>query len=399
MSRLIVKNLPSTNEDKLRKIFADQGGDVTDVQLKYTKDGKFRHFGFVGYKSEEDAQKAIRYFNGTYIGATKVSVELCADLGDLQNKPRAWSKYASDSSAYKQVHQDEIEEKSSDLPEKKKGKKEKKKEKQAKVDALLEKYKDDSKFQEFLRIHKRNSLASETWNNDAILEAGLSYETQEGVETANEVVEETEPTKDVEESEIQEENKVALDKKLSDLDYLKSLSETKGSDDKVDNEPSPTDDKGETANANKKTKQPKNEDYFTVKISGLPYKAKKKDVKQFLNPIKPKSIRVPQKIKGIAFAGFATEKEWKNALNKNKSFIGSNRIFVIRYDKKGSDSSASKSKEAGWKNQEESIKNEESVAESGRLFIRNLSYTVVESDIENLFKKFGPLAEVTLPIG
>ena len=101
MSRLIVKNLPTTiTEDKFKKAFASQGGEVTDVQLKYTKEGKFRHFGFVGFKTEEGAQKAKQYFNGTYIGATKVSVEQCADLGDSVNKPRAWSKYAVDSSAY-----------------------------------------------------------------------------------------------------------------------------------------------------------------------------------------------------------------------------------------------------------------------------------------------------------
>ena len=57
------------------------------MQLKYTKDGKFRHFGFVGFKTEEEAQKAQKYFNGTFIGASKVSVEISANLGDA-NKPR-----------------------------------------------------------------------------------------------------------------------------------------------------------------------------------------------------------------------------------------------------------------------------------------------------------------------
>ena len=56
-------------------------------------------------------------------------------------------------------------------------------------------------------------------------------------------------------------------------------------------------------------------------------------------------------------------------------------------------------KQTAWKKQEESIKNEESVGESGRLFIRNLSYSVTANDIEDLFKKFGPVAETNLPIG
>ena len=41
--RLIVKNLPkSINEEKLREKFSCRGGQVTDVQLKYTKEGVFR---------------------------------------------------------------------------------------------------------------------------------------------------------------------------------------------------------------------------------------------------------------------------------------------------------------------------------------------------------------------
>ena len=60
---------------------------VTNVQLKYTREGKFRHFGFVGFKTDDDAKNAQKYFNGTFIGSSKISVEVCADLGD-ESKPR-----------------------------------------------------------------------------------------------------------------------------------------------------------------------------------------------------------------------------------------------------------------------------------------------------------------------
>ena len=396
MSRLIVKNLPSTiTENKFRKTFSSQGGEVTDVQLKYTKEGTFRHFGFVGFKTEEGAQKAKKYFNGTYIGATKVSVEICADLGDSINKPRAWSKYASDSSAYQTANETKQDLVVDDEKAKaKKDKKTKKKEKQAKVDALLEKYKDDHKFQEFLRIHERNSIASATWNNDAILQVGKSYEETDHTADGN-IVEELEQPVLSEDDENQN-VKVALDKKVSDLDYLKSLSNTNDLENEKEKK-EVIENSNKKAKENKKQKEPKNETFFTVKLSGLPFKAKKKDVKKFFNGLKPKSIRVPPKIKGIAYAGFATEKEWKNALNRNKSFMGSSQICVMRYDKQRTDITAETTQEK-WKKQEDGIKNEESVGESGRIFIRNLSYSVTEEDIESLFKKFGPLAEVTLPI-
>jgi multiple RNA-binding domain-containing protein 1 len=42
-----------------------------------------------------------------------------------------------------------------------------------------------------------------------------------------------------------------------------------------------------------------------------------------------------------------------------------------------------------WKDQEESLRNEETIAESGRIVVRNRAYTVTEDDIEQLFSKFG----------
>lgn len=62
--------------------------------------------------------------------------------------------------------------------------------------------------------------------------------------------------------------------------------------------------------------------FFTVKLRGLAYNAKKKDVKLFFQPLKPKSIRIPVKVKGIAYVCFKSEKEMKQALVKNKSFLG-----------------------------------------------------------------------------
>lgn len=44
-----------------------------------------------------------------------------------------------------------------------------------------------------------------------------------------------------------------------------------------------------------------------------------------------------------------------------------------------------------FKHQEESLKNEETIAESGRIFVRNLPYTVTEEEIQELFSKYGML--------
>ena len=92
----------------------------------------------------------------------------------MDKKPRAWSKYAKDSSAYKDLNpKEEVKEKEKSDKAKRKERKLLKLQKQKEVDALLDKHRGDPKFQEFLRIHERNS--SEAWNNDAILDVGKQY--------------------------------------------------------------------------------------------------------------------------------------------------------------------------------------------------------------------------------
>jgi len=375
MSRLIVKNLPNkVTEEKLRTTFSSKG-ILTDVQLKFTKDGKFRNFAFIGYKNQEETESAIKYFNGTYIGASKITVETCADLGD-KTKPRAWSKHAPDSSAYQKIFGGNEKD---TVKSEKENKKEKKKQK--KVNSLLEKYNDDPKFQEFLRVHKRNSVG--TWNNDSVLELGKLYSQESKIEDVE--------SKDLKTHDVQENfevsgeetvsDKVALKKGLSDLDYLKAKKAVS---------------EGEKKETEENKKEPKEKlNFFTVKLSGLPYKAKKKDVKQFLAPLKPKSLRIPPKVKCIAYAGFATEKEMKQALNKHKSFYSGHQINVHKHDKKHVEPLEENLK---WKEQKTGLEGEETVAESGRLFVRNLAYSVTEDDLEEMFAKYGPLTEVTVPV-
>ncbi|XP_072770472.1 probable RNA-binding protein 19 [Nerophis lumbriciformis] len=97
MSRLIVKNLPNgMKEERFRGMFADFG-TVTDCTLKFTKSGKFRKFGFVGFKSEEDANNALKHFNRSFVDTSLVSrVEMCKSFGD-PTKAKAWSKHTQSS--------------------------------------------------------------------------------------------------------------------------------------------------------------------------------------------------------------------------------------------------------------------------------------------------------------
>jgi len=327
MTRLIVKNLPLTiTEAKLRAAFSPHGS-VTDLQLKYSKEGKFRGFAFIGFKALEEAEKARDYLDNTYIGAAKVKVEQCKDLG------------ASEDHGSKK-HQKKAVNKENELDNR------------DKISTGIEKYQDDAKFQEFAKAVTGKGIESKTVKK-AVIEDG-----EEDGEDGGQEEKEEEAT-------------------VSDLDYLKSKTV-------------------------KKEKVRKDVELFTVKISGLPYKCKKKDIKVLFGPnLKPKSVRVPPKIRGIAFAGFATEKEQKQALVKNKSFIGQSQVLVVPYVSKFKEG-VTEEKVGGkvdmWKEQEAALAETETVGESGRIFVRNLSYATTEEDLEKLFSEYGPLTETSLPV-
>lgn len=59
---------------------------------------------------------------------------------------------------------------------------------------------------------------------------------------------------------------------------------------------------------------------------------------------------------------------------------------------------AAASKNPKWAKQEDALKTEEDISESGRIFFRNLPYTVVESDLRQVFEPYGPVVELNLPI-
>ncbi|CAH2096088.1 unnamed protein product [Euphydryas editha] len=385
MSRLIVKNLPNkVTVEKLRDIFGEKG-EVTDVQLKYTKDGKFRNFGFIGYRTEEQASAAKEHFNGTFINSMKINVEVCANLGD-EKKPRAWSKYASDSTAYKKLHKN-------DVPESIKPKKDKisKAEKNKnKIKELLKKHKGDPLFTEFIEAHVNDKTA---WIKDALEESYKSDDSGVEDETSdkNENTEKDAKVLDNDEKDKVDKIQKAANAQISDLEYMKVLMK------KVDGF---TGEK-EQEQHEEKPKKIRNRPLLHVKVTGLPFKCKKKDIKEFFKPLVPYSIRFPlgkgRKLAGFCYVGFRTEKEYNKALNKDKLFIGNHRLHVHKYEDKGK-KAAEEEEQKNIKEKQEKEGNEESIGESGSIFVRNLPYVVSEQELTDLFEKYGPLAEVNMPI-
>lgn len=437
MSRLIVKNLPNgMKEERFRQLFA-AFGTLTDCSLKFTKDGKFRKFGFIGFKSEEEAQAALSHFHRSFIDTSRITVEFCKSFGD-PTKPRAWSKHAQKPSQSKQPAQDSI---ASDTKNDKKKKK---------VPSDLEKLKKDAEFQEFLSVHQKRTQVA-TWANDALdselpksktKPAGdyLNFDSNSDSDSDSGQESEEEPAPEEPEEEQGPQPKAAVQKELSDMDYLKSkMVRTEVSSDEENEEDSEDEavnceedseveeDEGSPASqaqqenvsrgampgnrrpqetagkVEKPASQKEPTTRYTVKLRGAPFNVTEKNVLEFLAPLKPVAIRIVRNAHGnktgYVFVDLSSEEEVKKALKCNREYMGGRYIEVFREKQAPTAHSPSKSSTTPWQGRTlGEHEEEEDLADSGRLFVRNLSYTSSEEDLEKLFSAYGPLSELHYPI-
>ncbi|ETN59494.1 RNA binding motif protein [Anopheles darlingi] len=351
MSRIIVKNLPNGfDEAKVQSHFSTCG-IITDVQLKYTPEGKFRNFGFIGFENEEQAAKAIKHFNNTFIRTSKISVAPCVALGETKNL-KIWSKHAqkpvpgSDENGSKSADENDNTESSA-------GKGEKPKAPTAKT--ILERHQNDPKFQEFLEAHKRAGKL--VWDNQ--------FQQSEAESTT------------------------------------KTPSVPASSGDES------TGGKFEKSTGKKvKSAEPKKPaiTLFVAKVRNLPATTKRQDMLRFFKTAKPYSVRIPPKNKGFAYVGFKTEIELEKALLMDKSFLGGKQVRIVNFTDQnnraasGEDKNGERrAKQAKWERQRANVPSE-SICESGKLFFRNLAYSVKEQDLREIFEKYGPVVEVDVPI-
>ncbi|KAM6297827.1 putative RNA-binding protein 19 [Aegotheles albertisi] len=443
MSRLIVKNLPNgMKEDRFRKLFA-AFGTLTDCCLKFTKEGKFRKFGFIGYKSEDEAQKAMNHFNRSFIDTSRVTVELCKSFGD-PSKPKAWSKHSQKAPASEKQTQKPA---TSTAPA---GTKKEKKKKDPTEN--LKELEEDKTFQEFLVVHQKRSQVA-TWANDTLAEEPkkgkskpadyLNFDSDESEELSEEEEDGNEPSEDEKGTKAKKgRKKAAARKDLSDMDYLKSKvvkdsssssgTEEETASEKMEEESESEEDSGiaETMSAHADTRgKPKAQQTqqetptkkkkkgsmlenqgssgkastpYTVQLRGAPLNITEQKIRKFLLPLKPVAIRIGKntkgKNKGCIFVDLKSEAEVQRALKRKKEYIGGQCIEVSRCGNTPKETAAAKPDSQPWQRIKRDDEEEEDLSESGRLFVRNLPFTSTEEDLEKIFSKYGPLSEIHFPI-
>lgn len=358
MSRVVVKNLPQSGVDskELAAYFSDID-TVTDVSLKYNDYGAFRRFAFVGFKTEEGAQRAIDRLNNTYFAKSKLSVELCKQIREvaplkLEPKSAKGKRKQTDDDASR-VNQDQ--EKATNSTEKK----------SKKIDPFKE-VQDDPDFEEFYKLQRNvhdNATTKHIWSDDVPMD---NITTNDG--------------KNLVESGVQ---------KPSTLEPV----------DAIENKPKK---KRKRAKKKKVDKcKPKEIFQYTIKIKGFPPEIKRRDIKQFLTPLKPISLRLDKRDQ-LCYVSFKTDREMKIALKKDLQFYNTSRLKIVQCHVDKCKINKERQKEKVKQKEEQFEKYSELVAddveESGRIFVRNLNYTCTEEDLEKAFSPYGDIAEIHLSI-
>eukprot|EP01031_Cornospumella_fuschlensis_P045866 gene45866-56136_t len=221
MSRICVKNIgKNAKEEDLRQMFASRG-EVTDVKVIKTKDGKSRGFAFVGFRSDEQAKEAMKYFNNTYIGLSRISIEVAKKLEHHE------SDNTSPAGSKKNV-KDKLQQLKKELQELKDPHKVKENIKEAQPGQVMSKKK-----AEFLAVatsHKSDILPpTPTSNTPKASIKQQSNSDDSDSDTNSSDGSSAQSLAEDDEHDSDDNNKAALDS-MSDMEYLRSKMKTKTPD-------------------------------------------------------------------------------------------------------------------------------------------------------------------------
>ncbi|KAI4297016.1 hypothetical protein L6164_036928 [Bauhinia variegata] len=357
MSRICVKNLPKNcTEDQLRDRFS-QKGEITDVKLMRTKDGKSRQFAFIGFRTEHEAEEAIKYFDKTYIQTCRIACEVARKIGD-PNIPRPWSRHS--------LKKEEIVTKD--------GKKDAENKRVATAKGENMKDIDDPKLQEFLQVMQPRTN-SKVWANDTLAVSDNVNEKQEIAkkkmeDTAgpmeNELVQNGSLVNDFSNNHGPEKpDDLVHDEVVSDTEYFKSRVTKEWSD----SESSVDEEKDNSDSVSSEDDEKDSDSQDSDAEENIHDKSSK-------GTGRSRSQKIHQEGQEYTSGGDISQEKAE--------------------EKSRSDYSGDEVPEHGIPTS--SLQDNNGVFESCRLFVRNLPYTATEEELEEHFSKCGSVSEVHLVI-
>ncbi|KAF2006522.1 RNA-binding domain-containing protein [Amniculicola lignicola CBS 123094] len=332
-SRIFVRGLPPKfSDEEFKKHFAKF--PVTDVKFF-----PHRRIGYVGYKTPEDAAKAVKYFNKSFIRMTRIYAEIARPIAD-ENLHKS-----------RRQQRDEKQGPTNDdyvPPPKDNSLKRKRADEQAE---------NDPKLKEFLEVMQPRSKAKIWQNEDAELASGANLA---------EVVEKV----DVPEGESDDEYQVIEQKsKLSSRGIKSPIPEPPPLVDAIveDTEDIPMTD--ETAND-----APQAAEADQGPVSDADWLRSK--TKRLLD-LEEEGRSQPAVPRPVSPPALQPEVDAPSPMEVD-------------------DPEPEKAEEDHVELSE--LTEEDKIAQTSRLFLRNLSYGVTEEDIRQHFAKLGPLVEVHVPV-
>lgn len=346
-SRIYIKGLgPSVNEANVLSHLQSFSSDVTDLKIARTRSGVSRRFCFVGFKSAEIAQACVTSLDKTFLGSSRLSVELAREIGDdAPTLQRAQSKYTKAKLAAKTLPS--ISSKNTDTTA----------ESSLLTSPLSEVIglsqrsknlvsdKNQNLLTEYLALSKSRANAP-TWADDDAMGRGSA---KGGIK--NEKI-----------------SAIALKKK--EKLYGKEIKNE--SDDEYEDLPSEKKDVS-IANGLKSTKEPLNDlEYLRSKV-----KSNFEDDEDVAIEISEKGSK---KRKALATTDIDRKRLRSSQTETLDPIIGANMP------------------EASMNTEVEEEKEVIDLAETGRLFVRNLPFSCSEDDLKIYFSKFGPIADISMPV-
>ncbi|EFA76199.1 RNA-binding region RNP-1 domain-containing protein [Heterostelium album PN500] len=357
-TRVCIKQLPKHLTEKRLKDHFERFGTVTDCKIMKSRDGKSRMFGFIGFSSESAAKQAL-VLNNTYLDTSKIIVEKAVDSESVS---RPWSKYSAGSSAFNKAQELEKQKQLTEQ-QKKKDAEEKLKNKRKGVggDGDDDIDENDPEYQEFKRMHQRTQRNNWSNNDDDRVKS-----------------------EDAQQDQTKKKRKIEHDyKKNKDLivfdDDIKGATTTTGEDDDDDDdlyEDMPIDNKSNDTNETEENKLAK--DSAISDLDWLKSKMNNSNDKEDSEDDEDEDENEEEEEE--------SEEEEEEEEEKVK------KVEKVKEVKGGGEDDEAKVND--YAKQEV----EEDVGETGRLFIRNLAYTVTEDDLKKLFEPFGKLSEIYIPI-